>query len=749
MTRMLCADDAEDTTFHHPTIAKFVAGLVAVALIGWSGMTSASADEVSIAPGAVMPGVVAAANPEPTFENPPDGGTVASFGTENPGEIVDPADVPPGSGDVMLEPGDDHPESGDDTPEPEDIEPPLEDDASDPADPVPEPDDVEQDLDDADLESTSDLAAPTGTNALPERAAAIAAAAATVCTATTQPQLDACFAQTATDLDIIINPVSGTNINRNTGLTDFRITIPAGQNVTISGASSGFRITGAYFVVNGSLTITGLGLTTNSTQTAAQQLPLVQVNSGGVFTLDNGGSITGNGSGAINAASGATVDILTGSTISGNTGGGAINLLSGSTLTMSGGTISGNTSTTGGGAINMAAGSIADISGGTITGNSSSTGGGAINLASNTATLNLTGGTISYNTATGTADGGAIFVTSAAAAANRAVVTISDTTFSNNTAAGGSGGAIYLSNWATLNLTDCTFTANVAGSGGAIGSNNNVTVNLQGSHGNQLTGNQATNSGGAIAIGTTSTLTANAGTNFSGNSAATGGAISTGTNSTVTITGATIQSNSATTNGGGMIVASGTQITLNGTTVEHNTAGNDGGGIYLSQGYGKLQITGNSAFTNNTATTAGGAIWLRYVSPAAGGNELANLFITDAVTFSGNSAGTPSPIRNPLDDAIYASNIEATVWSSDQSGIAMSQGYNNYDIAYSYTPPIPPQYPAAPFPMPFTGETITTWPYLAAGLVILIAGAAIQAILNREPQHRDAYPVGQSKGALL
>jgi len=431
---------------------------------------------------------------------------------------------------------------------------------------------------------------------------ALAAAPATTCQAANQTTLEnTCFTQLATtDLTIILT----SNINV-TNLTNLVVDVPAGRNLVITslaGTAAPYnRLTGVWFTVEGNLTITELQLGHATADNSAIQ-PLIQVGNGGTFTLDNGGALQNNqnyGAIVVNDLIDATINILPGSS---------------------------------------------------ITGNSRSGGGGAIYLGDD-ATLNMTGGTISGNSALGTSNGGGILISSANA--NRENVSISDATITNNTA-GGNGGGIYAGNYATLSLT-----------------------------GTSVTGNQAAQYGGGVYTNSNSTITLDATTINSNKATLDGGGIYANSNSTVTLrNGTSAASNTASRNGGGMWLAIGSVLQVSDATISGNNAAQDGGGVYLVSGYGSALIQGNSVLAGNTAGGNGGAIWLSYTSPTV--NQLANLQIASTVAFSGNSAFTGNIIRNSGDDQVYAKNILVpnNAWSA-YNGTPLVQGYNNYDIAYS------------------------------------------------------------------
>jgi len=118
-------------------------------------------------------------------------------------------------------------------------------------------------------------------------------------------------------------------------------------------------------------------------------------------------------------------------------------------------------------------------------------------------------------------------------------------------------------------------------------------------------------------------------------------------------------------NGGG--VGSNNIFNMFGGEISGNTASNRGGGVCI--GSGLFQLTGGK-ISDNTASYSGGGVWVD-------AGNLGNLFVSDGVEFSDNSAST-SYNRDSAYDTVYNSNINRNViWTSP-----FVQGYNNYDIGY-------------------------------------------------------------------
>jgi hypothetical protein len=144
----------------------------------------------------------------------------------------------------------------------------------------------------------------------------------------------------------------------------------------------------------------------------------------------------------------------------GGAGGGIFNT---ATLTVSGCSITNNTATNsnqdrfGGGIFNQG---ILTVTGSTLSGNHSSFGGGI----DNDGTLNVNGSTLSGNSA--------VF---AGGILNHGTATLTNSTLSNNSATGG-GGGIGIPR-GTVTLTNCTFSTNSAGSyGGALNVSGSATL---------------------------------------------------------------------------------------------------------------------------------------------------------------------------------------------------------------------------------------------------------------------------------
>ena len=415
---------------------------------------------------------------------------------------------------------------------------------------------------------------------------------------------------------------------------------------------------------------------------AASNGGAIYVASGGKLTITNT-TIKNNSAahgGAIYLAGDCTITLnsvtIQNNTVTGN--GGAMWVGTDATVNHTGGTISGNTAGQVGGAIALArAGAIYNLSGsGTISGNSAVQGGavgcyGAGSGVTNNGSpdFNMSGGTISNNTATSTESGGAIYIrcgnghsisggtitdnkgikgaaiyvydasaSYVGTSAGRITISGSANIYKNGNANTTLGGGAYVGTGGTLVMSGGTIGgtslashANIAGSGGGICiAGGTVTLS-----GGKINYNDASSNGGGIEMSSgTFTMT---GGSVDGNEANYGGAIHLTAGCTVSLSGGTLNSNTAT-NSGGAIAQGGGNVNMSGTAkINSNTATSRGGGIYVS-GASVLNITGSTTagactINSNTSNSQGGGIYIGEVTTAD------NVKINN-VTINGNTATT-------------------------------------------------------------------------------------------------------------
>lgn len=401
------------------------------------------------------------------------------------------------------------------------------------------------------------------------------------------------------------------------------------QDGTISTNTAGAA--GGAILTYGPVTMSGGTISGNTSKTNGGA---IFIHYCGTFTM-SGGEVSGN------TASGTTV---------GNGLGGGFyvhrNDSGRGKLTIEDGTISGNQANgEGGGGIGVAGGGILEVKGGTITKNSAKAGGGVFLFYSNvadSATMTMTGGTISNNTSgetgagifvhanaeceiaggyitgnTATTNGGAIYVHNNTKSYGSGkhkgygVLTMSDGTISGNTANGGTGGGAIVLAGTSFTMTGGTIDNNkaTAGAGGGIrmsGTTANMTMT-----GGTISNNVAYTTSGAIHVTASCTLDLQDGT-ISGNSTTTdaGGAIL--NYGTITMSGGKITGNTAKARGGAIFMHQNSTLTMSGGEISGNTAGGNGGAIFLhsnTTGHGSMTMTAGT-ISNNTSNGAdgGGAI---------------------------------------------------------------------------------------------------------------------------------------------
>jgi hypothetical protein len=228
--------------------------------------------------------------------------------------------------------------------------------------------------------------------------------------------------------------MSGGSFNMNGGLIT--------NTHTLAGANGG-----AMFIDGGGIfTMSGGTISGNSTETVGGG---VAVNNGafnmsGTAVISGNTATGGNGGGGVFVGSSGTF-AMSGGTINANnnapTGGGVS--VGGGTFTMNGGTINGNnaTGTNGrGGGVHVSEGSRFFFNSGTISGNTASGGGGVSVISTIVAThFNMTGGTITQNTATsdsGNFGGGGVFVSDTLSRFNMSGGSITGNILENTQASG-------------------------------------------------------------------------------------------------------------------------------------------------------------------------------------------------------------------------------------------------------------------------------------------------------------------------
>lgn len=385
--------------------------------------------------------------------------------------------------------------------------------------------------------------------------------------------------------------------------TDTTINMTGGT-VSYNTASSSC---GGMYLLRCNATLAGGSITGNT----------AKVNGGGIYAA--GGEITlcginicdnvaegnGGGIGTTQAKSGdaryySTIT-MTGGRISGNSAlnGGGVLTQSRTTFTLKDGVIENNKTTKSGAGMYISSNCTFHMEGGTIQNNEAQVNGGGIYHYKSNGTY--TGGIIQNNKAVGNAGG-------LLGTGEGNTITIKGLTVTGNTAKAG-GGAVFQGR-VVSNIESGEFTNNTAEShGGAIYVSSNTFMNVTGGN---FSNNTSSTRGGAFYLAVTSNSTiANA--TFTGNKAPDGGAIY--VQSTAQISDCVITGNTAENNGGGISTSKlGSRMYMQpkglvakNLTVEGNTAGGQGGGLYLSVGC-QADLR-NSTITGNTAGAEGGGIW--------------------------------------------------------------------------------------------------------------------------------------------
>ncbi|MDR1220564.1 MAG: hypothetical protein LBK73_13275 [Treponema sp.] len=261
--------------------------------------------------------------------------------------------------------------------------------------------------------------------------------------------------------------------------------------------------------LNGSFTSPPVTFTGNAVKTIAikgdASVRTISNNRSGVlFTVPEGitlaldNNITLNGSNnkknVIVWVAGGTLVMKNGSIVRGSQGGGGVIVENGA-FTMSGGTISGNSTSYGGGVI-VENGAFT-MSGGIISENSASPDGGGVYVKSNS-TFMMSGGTISGNSAS---YGGGVYVNS------DSTFTMSGGTISGNSASPDGGGVYVLGSNSSFTMSGGTISGNSASWGGGVYIRSSTFTMSSGT----ISGNAAINNGGGVFVINNGTFIKNGG----------------------------------------------------------------------------------------------------------------------------------------------------------------------------------------------------------------------------------------------
>ena len=280
-----------------------------------------------------------------------------------------------------------------------------------------------------------------------------------------------------------------------------------------------------------------------------------------------------------------------------------VNVSEGSTFTMYGGSIYGNTATGDGGGIWAGNKAVITMYGGEISGNKTTGGeGGGVYIGIN-ATLEMSGSaSITKNVTTKYSGGGVCAVMGK-------IKMSGNSSISKNTASDSSGGGVFLSGAnSTLTMSDKAEIANNKAKANAAGvymlsDDSQFTMDGGSIYGNEFTGTGACSGGGVYVNGT---FNMNDGSIYNNTATESGGGVC--SNGMFNMNGGNIYGNTATNGGGVYIYGSTKSFTMNGGNIYGNTATKNGGGVYISNG--TFIMTGGtigSEMTDQGNTAASGA----------------------------------------------------------------------------------------------------------------------------------------------
>ena len=411
---------------------------------------------------------------------------------------------------------------------------------------------------------------------------------------------------------------------------------------TISGTTVSY---GSGVYNTGIFTMDGGNITGGSATEAAGVYNNNTFNMNGGFITDN---VASRGGGGISNYG--TVTITAG-TISGNSaqGGGGAGILSYRIINMSGGSITDNISGGYGGGVSNNGSSnvpvIFTMTGGLIAGNSAMTGGGVCNEYK--AQFNLSGNAVISGNSSERGGGVALW--------DNSTFTIESGTITDNT--GTYGGGVYNYIGSIINMTGGTVSDNSGTYGGGIFNWESASINMSGG---LITNNNSTYGGGV--------------TNWANSSS---------TPVAFIMSGGTISYNTAV-YGGGMYSNNQAvhNVEIRGGDFSYNTA-SYGGGIYNAS---KLIVIGGSIIGNTATDTlakgSGGGIFT---------TGFADLIVEDGVVFNGNTAPLlrtqnilpDSDIDGDgIPDIENYKNIGMVELSAPVDAKLNAPAYNNYDINY-------------------------------------------------------------------
>ena len=457
---------------------------------------------------------------------------------------------------------------------------------------------------------------------------------------------------------------SGKNVTLTTALTTDTDHYPyndgeSDEKGNVAAVYRGF-VDGSMIVDNGNLTIDKITLDGRNRQVTISESDGETVSYNAVTAQADGGIVQVNSAVTLTVTGAAT---LQNAATDGD--GGAIWLHSGATLTMNG-TISNCNATGNGGGVYADAGFKSITATGSIADCTAANGGAIYASTGNGVTLN-TGAELTGNSAIGTTvtdnvtgestviggNGGAVYSEANVTLRGR----VGGTDEGNSNTASGNGGGFYMGPNATyIMYAGGEVIGNKAQNGGGLAVQNTA-ANSTRFPGGVLKNNEATQNGGAVYAAEDALVAVSGAAEFTENSAAVGGAIYGG--GVLSMTGGSMTGNSATQEGGAVYVASGKTFTMTGGSIKEGNKSNEGA---VSTGSAAvLTFSGNAVVTGNTGTDGDTPmnVWLGYdsnsiiTSNGLGANAKIGVYVADGEPEPSDPAD-PDYREDHVDNPIYA-----------------------------------------------------------------------------------------------
>ncbi|WP_067090157.1 transglutaminase-like domain-containing protein [Methanobrevibacter curvatus] len=416
---------------------------------------------------------------------------------------------------------------------------------------------------------------------------------------------------------------------------------------TVNFSQNTATTSGGAIYTNGQTSISSKSnFTSNNANNGGAIYALKNLNiSNSIFSKNN--AISNGGALYIN---GGTTRILSNSNFSSNNGVNGGVIYSNGVLSIVSANFNDNLATGSGGAIYSL--KNLQISSSKFNGNNESNNGGALYLNGGVTTI-TSKSTFNDNKAI---NGGGIYTNSN--------LTINSIEFSSNVV-NSNGAGLYINSGTVNILNNSNFTNNKAVNGSGVYSNGKLVVN----NALFLNNNASANGGAIYSLNDLSVIA----TNFNKNNANSNGGALYLNGGITTITSKSIFSNNKAINGGGIYTNSG--LTINSIGFSSNIVSSNGAGLYINRG--TVNILNNSNFTNNKASSNGGAIFsissFKIVNSVFSSNSAANgggiyLSGSSRSTISGNSNFTSNSAKNG--GAIYSNSplaISSTKFSNNKA----------------------------------------------------------------------------------